>query len=98
MQRKDLIRTDLARVAIIDLSAGEESPWHFHSAVTENVVCLGGTIELQYGEEGARVVLSPGERHEIPRGVRHNLVNPGDGPSAYLLVQEGRYDFVPTSG
>jgi len=97
MERKDLIRTDQARVAIIDLVPGEESPWHLHSAVTENVICLSGTVTLQYGEEGACVVLSPGERHEIPREVRHNLVNPGDRQSTYLLVQEGQYDFVPGS-
>lgn len=98
MQRKDLIRTDQARVAVIDLAAGEESPWHFHSAVTEHVICLSGTIKLQYGQEGAYVVLSPGERHEIVRKVRHSLVNPGDSQSTYLLVQEGQYDFVPGSG
>jgi quercetin dioxygenase-like cupin family protein len=97
MQRKDLILTDHARVAVIDLAAGEESPWHFHSAVTENVICLSGTIKLQYGQEGACVVLLPGERHEIPLGVGHSLVNMHGSESTYLLVQEGQYDFVPGS-
>src|SRR5690554_5032053 len=40
MEREDLVLEESTRVALITLAAGEESPWHHHSAVTEQVVCV----------------------------------------------------------
>src|SRR5690554_2370610 len=42
MEREDLVLEESTRVALITLAAGEESPWHHHSAVTEQVVCVSG--------------------------------------------------------
>ena len=95
MQREDIVFTDEARVSSIDLDCGEESPWHFHSEVIENIICLNGQIKVQHGKQGEFVVLSPGQRYEVPPKVVHNLVNLRDETSTYLLIQKGAYDFVP---
>lgn len=95
MERSDLIFTDDARVAVIIMSAGEESPWHHHTHVAENIVCLSGNIVLQYGLQKTRVSLSPGQIHPIPPRVIHKLINSEEEPSSYLLIQKGNYDFVP---
>ncbi len=95
--RDDIILTDKARVASIQLNIGEESPWHLHSEVTENVICLNGQIKLQYGSQGEFMVLSPGQRHEVPPKKIHNLINLSNEKSAYLLVQNGAYDFIPSN-
>jgi len=95
MRRENLILTESARVASIDLEPGEESPWHHHTEVTEHVICLAGSIALHFGNRGESVVLTPGERYAIAPGVVHTLVNAGREQSTYLLVQKGSYDFVP---
>lgn len=97
MRREELIRSGDARVAAIELEAGEVSPWHYHSRVTETVFGLQGEVRLEEarGEAGtAAVSLFPGQRHELAPGVIHRLSNPGAAKSVYLLVQKGHYDFV----
>jgi quercetin dioxygenase-like cupin family protein len=94
-QRIDLIKEDNARVTCIDLGIGEESPWHFHTELVENVVCLSGHIDIQFNHTNAATTLKPGERHEINAIQIHRLVNIGNCVATYLLVQSGKYDFVP---
>ncbi len=64
-KRKDLIKQDDARVSLIDLAINEETPWHFHTEIVENVVCLNGRFELQCKPPNVNVCLMPGERYEI---------------------------------
>ncbi|MBK9130526.1 MAG: cupin domain-containing protein [Gammaproteobacteria bacterium] len=94
MKREELIRTDDARVASIELEAGEVSPWHYHSRAMETVFGLRGEVRLEVGVDASAITLRPGQRHEVAPGVRHRLANPGSGKSVYLLVQNGHYDFV----
>ena len=93
-KREDLIALDRARVASIELSIGEESPWHHHTEVVENVVCLQGDICLQFKEPAENIILSSGQRYKIVPMMEHRLVNTGDCVATYLLVQSGSYDFV----
>ena len=96
MNRIDLIRTDEARVAMINLAPNEISPQHLHSEVVEYVVCLSGCIEVHELDEIARVTkLVPGQVHEIGSRVIHHLINGSATDSEYLLIQNGMYDFVP---
>ncbi len=48
-QREDLIATQNARVAEIILQGHEQSPWHYHTQLTEFVFCLHGHIEVHCG-------------------------------------------------
>ena len=97
MEREDLVLEESSRVALITLAAGEESPWHHHSAVTEQVVCVSGKITLNLAQASMPVILSSGQRHQILPGVKHSLSNSEGIASTYLLVQQGAYDFVPSS-
>jgi quercetin dioxygenase-like cupin family protein len=94
MTRDDLIRTDTMRVASIELAAGEESPWHYHTQVHESVYCLRGEIGVRRAPPLGAVTLMPGQRCDIEAGSLHALYNPGRSAAGYLLVQAGRYDFV----
>ena len=96
-QREELITLNNARVASIELAIGEESQWHYHTELVENVVCLNGSIELQCSSPELLVRLNPGERKEIKPMRKHRLVNLGDTEATYLLVQSGNYDFVSTN-
>ena len=97
MEREDLVLEESTRVALITLAAGEESPWHHHSAVTEQVVCVSGKITLKLAPSSMPVILSSGQRRQILPGVKHSLSNSERFASTYLLVQQGAYDFVPSS-
>jgi quercetin dioxygenase-like cupin family protein len=96
-QREELIALDNARVASIELTIGEESAWHYHTKLVENVVCLNGIIELQCNNPELIIRLRPGERKKINPMHEHRLVNLGKTEATYLLVQSGNYDFVPSN-
>jgi len=97
VKREDLVLEESTRVALITMVAGEESPWHHHSSVTEHVVCVSGKITLKMVSTPASVILAPGEWHEIPPDVRHCLFNSEELASTYILVQRGAYDFVSSN-
>ncbi len=58
--RKDFIRTAEARVASIELGKNEASQWHYHNQVRERVVCLNGSIEIQWKDTTYSMILKPG--------------------------------------
>lgn len=93
-KREDLILLDNAKVASIKLSSGEESPWHYHTEVVENIICLSGMINLQIRTPETDKNLKPGERYLIKPKQEHRLVNTGNNDATYLLVQSGSYDFI----
>ncbi len=88
-----IVRGDNVGVRINALAAGQGTPWHFHSAVTDNVFCLVDAIEIGLRDPEERVALRPGERLEIPPRRVHRVFNPSGREVRYLLVQVGRYDF-----
>lgn len=88
-----IARGDGIGVRINTLPAGKGTPWHFHSAVTDNAFCLEDTIEIWLRDPEERVALRPGQRMEIPPRRVHRVVNPGGHAVRYLLVQTGPYDF-----
>ena len=94
-QMKNILRTADVRIVEYTLRPGEANPWHYHSEVTDRVYCLEGLIGVDLHEPPARVVLRPGESHEVPVGAVHHVGNAGNGTSRYLLIQAlGQYDFI----
>ena len=89
-----LVKTNDVSVRILTLAPGEIAPWHFHQQVVDNMFCLSGRIAVDFQESGERQVLEPGDRCEVRTGRVHRVVNLGDQPAEYLLVQGvGTYDF-----
>jgi len=76
------------------MSPYEANHWHFHTEVTDDIFCLTGTIRVRMQEPEDEVELSPGERVHIKTSRRHQVENPANKESTYLLVQGiGKYDF-----
>lgn len=91
---EELLKTENVRVRIMPLTPHETNDWHYHTEVTDDIFCLTGTIliHMQDPEEEAR--LSPGQRCQIKTGRIHQVENPDDSESSYLLIQGvGTYDF-----
>jgi len=90
-----IVKTDTVGVRVNTLGPGQSTPWHFHTAITDNAFGLDEGIEVGLREPDEVVALPPGARQEIPPRRVHRLRNRSDRPARYLLVQGvGTYDFV----
>ncbi len=89
-----LLETDDVRVRILVLEAGEATAWHFHTEVTDKMLCLQGPIAVEYQSPQEHIELAPGGRCEVTVERVHRVVNQTAEIAKYLLVQGvGRYDF-----
>ena len=91
-----IIKTSDVSVRILVLEPGENTPWHFHSEITDNMFCLTGEIAVRLKETGEQIKLQPGQRCEVQIDRVHQVANTGEQKAQYLLIQGvGRYDFNP---
>jgi quercetin dioxygenase-like cupin family protein len=89
-----ILETDTVRVRILVLEGGQATAWHFHTEVTDKMLCLNGRVAVEYLGPQERIELSPGGRCEVSVGRKHRVVNLMNETARYLLVQGvGRYDF-----
>jgi quercetin dioxygenase-like cupin family protein len=89
-----IARTDTVGVRVNTLGPGQATPWHFHTAVADDVFCLETPIEIGLRGPDETVTLAPGQRQHIPAGRVHRVANRAPTPARYLLVQAtGPYDF-----
>ena len=89
-----ILETGNVRVRILFLDARESTAWHFHSEVTDRMLCLQGSIAVEYQDPRESVELACGERCEVAVTRVHRVVNMCPEAAKYLLVQGvGRYDF-----
>ena len=89
-----ILETGNVRVRIMVLDANEATAWHFHSEVTDRMLCLQGTIAVEYQVPPESIELACGERCEVAVTRVHRVANLSPETAKYLLVQGvGRYDF-----
>lgn len=94
-----IARTAEVGVRINTLAAGQGTPWHYHSAIADDVFCLEQPVEVGLRGPDETIALRPGQRQRIAAGRVHRVVNRADAPARYLLVQAtGPYDFVEVEG
>ena len=90
-----IARTAEVAVRVNTLAPRQGTPWHYHSAVADDVFCLEEPIEIGLRDPDQTVALRPGQRQHIAAGRVHRVVNPSAEAVRYLLVQAtGPYDFV----
>ncbi len=90
-----IARTEDVSVRINTLGPGQGTPWHYHSVVNDDVLCLADPVEVWLRDPDETIRLRPGQRQHIPAGRIHRVLNPTSAPLRYLLVQAtGPYDFI----
>lgn len=90
-----IARTDTVGVRVNTLGPAQATPWHYHSAVADDVFCLEDPMEIGLRGPDETVTLAPGQRQHIPAGRVHRVANRSPFPARYLLVQAtGKYDFI----
>lgn len=93
---KILVHTEAVRVAEFEMAPDTSGEVHYHTLASEHCICLQGQLEVQANGLSAHS-LQPGDKLEIPAGVRHRIRNPGLGLCRYLVIQYGgAYDFIAT--
>ena len=84
------------RVIVMTLAAGQSVPWHFHSEITDNFVCLEGQLVVETRAPRAVAQLAPGERFAVAPKTAHTTCGKDKGPCKFMLIQGvGVYDYAP---
>ena len=90
-----IIDTENVRVRVMPLAPGQHTDWHYHTEVTDTMVCLEGGISISMKEPDETFHLYPGQMCQVLPGRVHQVSNPDTGDSKYLLIQGvGKYDFI----
>jgi len=83
------------RVSILTLDKGERVPWHSHSEIADDFVCMEGPMVVETRAPRNRYVLQPGGRCSVPAKTAHTVHGLDDGPCKFLIVQGvGVYDYI----
>ena len=83
-------------VRILTLAPHDVLPWHWHTTVSDQTLCLEGSLLIDIRAPDATFELRAGSARvsDVPAGQFHRLRNPGSQAATYLLIQHGgAYDF-----
>ena len=87
------------RVSVLTLGAGECVPWHYHTEISDSMVCLEGPLVVETRAPRALYRLEPGQRCHVPPKTAHYVHGENGAACKFLIVQGiGVYDFVPVGG
>ncbi len=83
------------RVTILILDKGECVPWHYHTEIADDFVCMEGPMVVETRAPRNTYVLKPGERCTVPAQTAHYVHGLDEGPCKFMIVQGvGVYDYV----
>lgn len=83
------------RILDMALLPGQYVPWHRHPRNADLFIGLEGRFEIRQ-EPDERIAVGVGQRHEVPVGVAHAVLNAWEAPCRFLVIQGvGLYDYVP---
>ena len=97
--RETVAETAELRMVVLTLAAGQEVPWHWHSNVSDHVICLEGPMVVETRAPHERFELPPGGRCTVPARRAHRVAGKAGGACKFALLQGiGAYDFNPVGG
>lgn len=84
------------QVQLLTLAAGQSIPWHYHSEISDTMVCLEGSVVVETRAPRHEYVLTPGDRCTVPPKTAHYVHGKDGEPCKFLNVQGvGVFDFMP---
>lgn len=89
---KWIVNTEKYCGKLLFFEKGKKCSWHFHKLKEETFYVHSGKLRLFYGYDddidlADEVTLNPGDKFEIPRGLRHQM---------YALEETEMYEFSTT--
>lgn len=89
-----LFENDVVLVRLMTLAPNEIGQKHYHSRVSETVICTEGTMAL-HADDHQSVELSRGQQASVPPQQPHHVQNLGLKIARYIIIQTGgAYDFL----
>jgi quercetin dioxygenase-like cupin family protein len=83
------------RVSVLTLAAGQAVPWHYHSEITDQMVCLDGPMVVETRAPRHEHRLEKGDRCRVPPNTAHYVHGVDGGPCRFMIIQGvGIYDFM----
>lgn len=84
------------RINELKISAAQKVPWHYHNNVSDTFYVVEGALRIFMQQPKEEVRLAVGETYTVPARRPHLVVNGGQSPATFLVLQGmGEYDFVP---
>lgn len=90
MVREQAVLTEGLWAGLVRTGAHAASGWHHHGDHDTAIYVVDGSIRLEFGPGGERVVeASSGEFVHVPSQVVHRESNPGDAESRIVVARAG---------
>jgi quercetin dioxygenase-like cupin family protein len=87
------------RMVMIELGAGQEVPWHWHTNITDTFFCMRGPMTIETRAPREVYELNAGDSIAVPAKRAHRVTGKNDGPCKFSILQGvGTYDFNPVGG
>lgn len=84
------------RINELTISTKQKVPWHHHTRISDTFYVLEGRITVHLQDPKESRALAPGASFTVEPKRPHLVVNSGQGPATFLILQGlGEYDFVP---
>ncbi len=94
--REMVAETPELRMLVLTLGPGQEVPWHWHSNVNDDFICLEGPMVVETRAPRERHELRAGERCRVPVKRAHRVSGKDGGRCKFAILQGiGTYDFNP---
>lgn len=94
--REVLAEVEGLRVQIVTIGSGQRVRWHEHTAVSDTIIAVVGSLVVETAAPPAHHRLEPGERVTIPAGTAHTVSGGGQAVCRLLNLHSGGvYDFHP---
>ena len=86
-----------SRISRWDFEPGASTGWHEHGWPYVVVMLTDAQMHVHDGEQVTVIFRRAGENYERPAGVRHDILNGGDQPMAFLEIELKRLPGAPPS-
>ena len=99
MKDEVLLKTSDALVRILRLDPGGATPWHWHTEVDDQMVCLEGHVSLEMSDPDEAVELHAGQLVKVGHRRRHRVTaHFADGERLFRSIVIGRFGDRERSG
>jgi quercetin dioxygenase-like cupin family protein len=94
--REVLAEAEGLRVQLVSVGPSQQVRWHAHTAVSDTIVAVVGSVIVETAAPPARHRLEPGDRVTIPAGTAHTVSGDDRAACRFLNIHSGgAYDFRP---
>ena len=90
MDRQQALASEAMWAGFVRTESGMMSGWHHHGEYESVIYVLTGSLTMEFGPSGARVVEAhPGDFICVPKDAVHRESNPSAQPADLIVVRAG---------